>query len=127
MNILKEDKKMKEKNCPNCGSPYNPFLSTCPYCGTSYFDLTSLDLTNKEPVFLKLKTLIDNKPIEITLFVRPELKFIEINTGTEYAYGGPYYNLKSAITTNPSIIPVLTLTGLPFGNDNKELMRISLA
>lgn len=126
MNILKEDKKMKEKNCPNCGSPYNPFLSTCPYCGTSYFDLTSLDLTNKEPVFLKLKTLIDNKPIEITLFVRPELKFIEINTGTEYAYGHGNSKLVS-FQTNQSIIPVLTFTGLSFGNDNKELMRISLA
>lgn len=127
MNILKEDKKMKEKNCPNCGSPYNPFLSTCPYCGTSYFDLTSLDLTNKQPVFLKLKTLFDDKPVEITLFVKPELKSIEVNTDTTHIYSGPHHNLKSAITTNQSIIPVLSFTGLPFGNDNKELMRISLA
>lgn len=118
---------MKEKNCPNCGFPYNPFLDTCPYCGTSYFNLTSLDLINKEPIFLKLKTLIDNKPVEITLFVRPELKSIEVNTDTEYVYSGPHHNLKSATITNQSIIPVLTFTGLPFGNDNKELMRISLA
>lgn len=53
-------------------------LNACPYCGTSYFDLT-----NKQPVFLKLKTLFDNKPIELTLLVRPELRSIEINTGTE--------------------------------------------
>ena len=38
---------MKEKNCPNCGSPYNSLLNACPYCGTVYFDLTSIDLTNK--------------------------------------------------------------------------------
>lgn len=87
MNILKSDKKMKEENCLNCGSPLDPFLSICPYCGTSYFDLTSLDLINKQPVFLKLKTLFDNEPVEITLLVKPELRSIEINTGTECAYG----------------------------------------
>lgn len=115
---------MKEKNCPNCGSPYNPFLNACPYCGTSYFDLTSIDLTNKQPVFLKLKTLLNNKPIELTLLVRPELKSIEINTGTEYAYSGLGNSKVVKFQTNQSVIPVLTFTGLPFGNENKELMQI---
>lgn len=117
---------MKEKNCPNCGSPYNPLLNACPYCGTSYFDLTSLDLTNKQPVFLKLKTLFDNKPIELTLLVRPELRFIEINTDTEYAYSGPGNSKLVKFQTNQSVIPVLTFTGLPFGNDNKELIRMEV-
>lgn len=117
---------MKEKNCPNCGSPYNPLLNACPYCGTSYFDLTNLDLTNKQPVFLKLKTLFDNKPAELTLLVRPELRSIEINTGTEYAYSGPGNSKLVKFQTNQSVIPVLTFTGLPFGNDNKELIRMTI-
>lgn len=117
---------MKEKNCPNCGSPYNPLLNACPYCGISYFDLTSLDLTNKQPVFLKLKTLFDNKPVELTLLVRPELRSIEINTGTEYAYSGPGNSKLVSFQTNQSVIPVLTFTGLPFGNDNKELIRMEV-
>lgn len=37
------------KNCPNCGAPYDIQLNKCPYCGTSYFDLSALDLTNREP------------------------------------------------------------------------------
>ena len=117
---------MKEKNCPTCGSPYNPLLNACPYCGTSYFDLTSLDLTNKQPVFLKLKTLFGNKPIELTLFVRPELRSIEINTGTEYAYSDPDNSKLVKFQTNQLVIPVLTFTGLPFGNDNKELIRMEV-
>lgn len=114
---------MKEKNCPNCGSPYNPLLNACPYCGTSYFDLTSLDLTNKQPVFLKIKTLFDNKPAELTLLVRPELSSIEINIDTEYAYSGPG---NSKLAKFQTVIPVLTFTGLPFGNDNKELIRMEV-
>lgn len=118
---------MKEKNCPNCGSPYNPLFNACPYCGTSYFDLTSLDLTNKQPVFLKIKTLFDNKPVELTLLVRPELRSIEINTGIEYdAYTGLDNSKLVKFQTNQSVIPVLTFTGLPFGNDNKELIRMTV-
>ena len=117
---------MKEKNCPNCGAPYNPLLNACPYCGTSYFDLTSLDLINKQPVFLKLKTLFDNKPVELTLLVRPELSSIEINTDTEYVYTGLGNSKLVKSQTNQSVVPVLTFTGLPFGNDNKELIRMTV-
>ena len=85
---------MKEKNCPNCGSPYNSLLNACPYCGTVYFDLTSIDLTNKQPVFLKLKTLLNNKPIEVTLFMKPELKSIKVNINTTYVHSGPHNSKK---------------------------------
>lgn len=117
---------MKEKNCPNCGSPYDPSLNACPYCGTSYFDLTGINLTDKEPVFLKIKTLFNNKPIELTLFVKPELKSIEINTNTTYVYSGLCNSKKVSFQTNQTVVPVLSFVGLPFGNENKELMRIAV-
>lgn len=43
------------KNCPNCGAPYDVELSTCPYCGTSYFDLSAIDIREGKPFYLKLK------------------------------------------------------------------------
>lgn len=43
------------KNCPNCGAPYKSALVECPYCGTSYFDFSSIDFDEHKPVFLKLK------------------------------------------------------------------------
>lgn len=118
---------MKEKNCPNCGSPYDPFLNTCPYCGTSYFDLTSINLTDKQPVFLKIKTLFNNQPVTVTLFVKPELKSIEINTDIRYAYGGLHNSKTANFQTNQTVVPVISFTGIPFGNDNEMLMQIAAA
>ena len=43
------------RNCPNCGAPYDINVNTCPYCKTSYFDLTAIDIGCDEPFFLKLK------------------------------------------------------------------------
>lgn len=48
--------KIKNKNCPNCGSPYEIYLNKCPYCGTSYFDMSCIDIDSGEPFYLKLKT-----------------------------------------------------------------------
>lgn len=44
----------ENRNCPNCGAPYDVRLSKCPYCGTSYFDLCSLQIGGK-PFYLKIK------------------------------------------------------------------------
>ena len=46
---------MANRNCPNCGAPYDINLNKCPYCKTSYFDLTAIDIYNREPFYLKLK------------------------------------------------------------------------
>lgn len=47
---------MSQRNCPNCGAPYKTELSTCPYCGTSYFDMSAIDITDRKPFYLKLRT-----------------------------------------------------------------------
>lgn len=44
----------ENRNCPNCGAPYDVKLSKCPYCGTSYFDLSCLQIGDK-PFYLKIK------------------------------------------------------------------------
>lgn len=43
------------KNCPNCAAPYDVSLNKCPYCGTSYFDMSCIDINSLEPFYLKLK------------------------------------------------------------------------
>lgn len=45
----------KQKNCPNCGAPYEILEVKCPYCGTAYFDMSMVDMDAKEPFFLKIK------------------------------------------------------------------------
>ena len=46
---------MNQRNCSNCGAPYKTELSTCPYCGTSYFDMSAIDINDRRPFYLKLK------------------------------------------------------------------------
>lgn len=58
---------MKQRNCPNCGAPYDVLLNKCPYCGTSYFDMSALDFNDREPFYLKIRY----GDMTITQLVRP--------------------------------------------------------
>ena len=61
---------MSKRNCPNCGAPYDIDKNKCPYCSTSYYDLSSLNLTQREPFYLKIKTEMNGQPCYITQLVR---------------------------------------------------------
>lgn len=63
---------MRNKNCPNCGAPYDVNFNKCTYCGTSYYDLSAIDLTAREPFYLKIKTEMNGQPCYITQLVRPK-------------------------------------------------------
>lgn len=43
------------RNCPNCGAVYEPEKNKCSYCGTSYFDMTAINIPAREPFYLKVK------------------------------------------------------------------------
>lgn len=95
---------MNKRNCPNCGAPYDMELNKCPYCGTSYYDLSSLDFTNNEPFYMKIKINNNGHIAYVTQLVRPVLKDILITDESVYAYDGRgtrLYNVRgSSITTN---------------------------
>ena len=63
------------KNCPNCGSPIEPYKCRCEYCGTWYFDFTAFDMSENEPYYVKFRTPYGI----ITTLARPELQTIETN------------------------------------------------
>lgn len=65
------------KNCPNCGAPYDVELNKCPYCGTSYFDMSAIDMETHEPFFLKIRTQVGGAPACITAKVIPSLVTME--------------------------------------------------
>lgn len=70
------------KNCPNCGSPIEPYKCKCEYCGTWYFDLTAFDMTEDVPYYVKFKTSYGI----ITALAVPEIQTIESYTDTADAY-----------------------------------------
>lgn len=77
---------MRKRNCPNCGAPYEIESNKCPYCGTSYYDLSALDFTSREPFYLKIKTEMNGMPCYITQLVCPRadmsIEFKRENTET---------------------------------------------
>ena len=78
---------MYNKNCPNCAAPYDVDLNKCPYCGTSYYDLSAIDFTTNEPFYLKIKTEMNGMPCYITQLVRPKADIsIEFSSDTVEAY-----------------------------------------
>ena len=89
---------MKRTNCPNCGAPYDVKLNKCPYCGTSYFDLSFIDFDATEPFYIKIKKTfkIQNKehPYVLTIRVLPEI--MEIQTDQEQCYATGFNDVKLA-------------------------------
>lgn len=120
---------MSSRNCINCGAPFNIELNKCPYCGTSYFDMSCLDLDSEKPFALKIKTKINGKNCFITQMVRPLNNLsIEVLQYYDEIYGGfdgvkrSYsckYNCGQSVKTNLSLEAVT----LP---NQKEILRIEV-
>lgn len=78
---------MSNRNCPNCGAPYEVNLNKCPFCSTSYYDLSALDFTSRDPFYLKIKTEMNGMPCYITQLVRPRVDMsIEFSSNTVDTY-----------------------------------------
>lgn len=112
---------MSKLNCPNCGSPIDPELNKCPYCGTSYFDMSSLDFTNREPFYLKIKVDIGGRPAYITQKVVPELGGITINQKSSYVHDR-YGQLNAVYPTEKEMAMDVSFRAVP--DNNKTLMNI---
>lgn len=104
---------MEGRNCPNCGAPLEAEKNKCAYCGTSYFDLSAINIDDGEPFYLKFKTHAWNgQSIVVTALVRanPNLDitisqdpvYIESNNGRLAFPTSSYGELNMSFTTVPS-------------------------
>ena len=98
---------MSNRNCVNCGAPFYIELNKCPYCGTSYFDKSCLDLDSGKPYALKIKTKINGKNCFITQMVRPL-----INLSIEFSQD---YSVKTNLSLEAITLP-----------NQKEILRIEV-
>ena len=74
----------KQRNCPNCGAPYEIDEVRCPYCGTAYFDMSMVNMDAQEPFYLKIKV----NGMLITQKVIPTATTFEQEEDSITAYGG---------------------------------------
>lgn len=87
-------------NCPNCGAPIDKETNKCPYCNTSYFDFSNIDIDNEEPFYLKIK----KGDIYIVSLVRAKNTNITFTTDSVTFYGSKNSNTKLGnVTTSSSV------------------------
>ena len=90
---------MNRRNCPNCGAPYSMDLVKCPYCGTSYFDLTAIDLVDDTPVCLKIRYM----NIELSVLARPHCTGFTTKVEPTDCYGVDGLSGESLYSLNPKV------------------------
>jgi hypothetical protein len=111
-------------NCLNCGAPFDVSKEKCSYCGTSYYDMSSLDINSDKPFMLKIKTTMGGNECYITQLVRvlPQMS-IEMNTETTDVvdYKGTYI---LSCVSNRSMTTSLTFQAVP--RKNGSLCEITM-
>ena len=75
-------------NCVNCGAAIDVDADKCPFCGTSYFDLTAVDFTSRSPVALRMRVPFGKDKATVSMLAIPELGSINQTTNTVDIYGG---------------------------------------
>lgn len=117
---------MQKRNCPNCAAPYDVLLSKCPYCGTSYFDLSAIDLSNGEPFYLKLKIKIENTDCIVTQLVKPSCDVsINCEYNSSYVYGGLGNKLISSFKNSQTLKTNLNFEAIPDRKNNYMTLEIA--
>ena len=107
----------ENRNCPNCGAPYNVELSKCPYCETSYFDLSCLQIGDK-PFYLKIKD-----PARGIVFTQKcYLKNVDVSIESHNTYVDSPLGCKSfAMCTSRDLMMDLSLEAVA---ENDKLMTV---
>lgn len=96
---------MSKTNCINCGAAKDTNEIKCPFCGTTYLDLTAIDFSSDDPVVCQF-VLPDNIRIGnsnakavMSMLARPCLEDMSMEANTTNIYGGWDSN-PIAIVTN---------------------------
>ena len=112
---------MRRRNCHNCGAPYDIDTNTCPYCGTSYYDMSAIDFESGEPFYLKIRTNMNGKQVYITQLVKPILNTIEMSTDTVDCYA---HNTVASYISNKSLTTNISFIGISDQNGNLMTMTV---
>lgn len=112
---------MSRTNCINCGAAKDIDEIKCPFCGTTYFDMTAIDLDEGTPVALSVR----KGDFVFQMLARPELQSIsmedEIATGVGWC-GEPILQF----TRSRTVTAGLNFIALPRRREgcSPELIRV---
>lgn len=85
---------MSKTNCINCGAAKDTSEIKCPFCGTTYIDMTAIDFSSDDPVVCQFvlpnNITINNSKgrVVMSMLARPRLDRIDVSDNRTYCYGG---------------------------------------
>lgn len=97
---------MSKTNCINCGAAKDTNEIKCPFCGTTYLDLTAIDFSSDDPVACNFVLPHKKDRIILSMIARPYLEKISQteNKVNVYSSGGnKLCELTSSIDMNIGI------------------------
>ena len=79
---------MSKTNCINCGAAKDTDEIKCPFCGTTYLDLTAIDFASGEPVVCQFVLPFDKSRAVLSTLAIPKLTDISIQSTCVEVCGG---------------------------------------
>lgn len=89
---------MSKTNCINCGAAKDTSEIKCPFCGTTYLDMTAIDFSSDDPVVCQfvlpnnIRLGDSDGRVIMSMLAAPKLEEISMTANTVDVYGGnsPY-------------------------------------
>ena len=85
---------MSRTNCINCGAAKDTNEIKCPFCGTTYVDLTAIDFSSGDPVVCQfvlpnyIRIGDSNAKVVMSMLARPCIEDVSMTSNTVDMYGG---------------------------------------
>lgn len=95
---------MSKTNCVNCGAAKDTSEIKCPFCGTTYLDLTAIDFDSGDPVVCEfvLPSMFrdgnSNRRMVMSMLAIPKLDQITATPNTIDITGGAGYRIAQVTT-----------------------------
>lgn len=92
---------MSKTNCINCGASKDIDEIKCPFCGTTYLDLTAIDFDSGKPVvceFVMPSIFRGGKRMVMSMLAIPQLDQITATANTIDITGGAGYKIAQVTT-----------------------------
>ena len=79
---------MSKTNCINCGAAKDVDEIKCPFCGTTYLDLTAIDFSSDDPVVCQFVLPYSEPRTVLSMLAIPRLNSITAEPSYYEIYGG---------------------------------------
>lgn len=91
---------MSKTNCVNCGAAKDMSELKCPFCGTTYLDLTAIDFDSGDPVVCQFVLPHSGRTV-MSMLARPMLEEFSVMYDTPYTIEG--FGKRPYVQTAPDI------------------------